>query len=255
MTCTDTPESADIIIRTWNSEASIRSCIESALSLATGGRIIIIDHYSNDNTVGIATEYGAEVHNEDMGLGYATRLGIELCFSEYALFIDSDVTVIYKEFYRKAIEILKDSSIGAVVGQARGHPFRFGIPLSLTLMPTRIAKEIHFIDNVAGRETYYIQRYMRKRKLKIRYINDAIIHNSTHRGTRYWPEWQGAWIRTTAGWNPREIAYSLLVVFLMLSNSKSLKNFLYFPFFQAKLLHGFLRPNHWMRSQSPENHP
>lgn len=48
------------IILTRNEEANIKRCIESIRSLVK--RIIVVDSYSDDNTIDIAKKLGAEVY-------------------------------------------------------------------------------------------------------------------------------------------------------------------------------------------------
>jgi len=58
------------IILTKNEEKNIRACIESIKDLVC--RIIVVDSYSDDNTVQIAREYGAEVI-QNKWINYATQ--------------------------------------------------------------------------------------------------------------------------------------------------------------------------------------
>lgn len=241
----DSLQPVDVIVRTKNSGPTLRECLQSATENLPVRKLIVIDNYSGDNTLEIASSFNAEIHRENTGLGFATRLGIETASSELIVFLDSDAVITDRKFLEKALMLLHDHTVGAVVGQAENHVFSYGLPLSLTVMPLRIAREIKFDDRAMGRETYFMQDYMRSRKLKVRYLSNSITHNSTHRSNRFWPEWQGAWIRNTSGLKPREVIYSMLVVFLMLSNSKSVRNFLYIPIFQAKIIRGMIHPLYW----------
>ncbi len=245
MHSSDTVKSVDVIVRTRNSGASLRQCLESASRSLPVRKFIVVDNHSSDDTVEIASGYGAEIYPENTGLGYATTLGISKAVTENIVFLDSDVLMRDPLFYHKASAILKERKVGAVVGQAIGHKLLYGLPLSLTVMPIKIASKISIDPRVMGRETYFMQKYLRDNGYKVRYLPDAMVHNSTHRSNRHWPEWQGAWVRNTSGMRPRELAYSMLVIFLMLSNSRKVRNFLYIPIFQAKLMRGFVHPLYW----------
>ncbi len=245
MQSSDLKNSVDVIVRTRNSGGSLRQCLESASRLLPVHKFVVVDNHSSDDTVKIASDYGADIHQEKTGLGYATTLGINASVTENIVFLDSDVIMKDSQFYHKASAILKENKVGAVVGQAVGHNLLYGLPLSLTVMPIEIASKISIDTLVMSRENYFMQKYLRDNGYKVRYLPDAMVHNSTHRSNKHWPEWQGAWVRNTSGMRPRELAYSMLVVFLMLSNSRKVRNFLYIPIFQAKLVRGFVHPLYW----------
>ena len=238
-------EGVDVIVRTFNSDRYLEQCLSSARNFLPVNRLLIVDHNSTDRTVEIAKRYGAEIYEEDVGLGFATSKAIEMARTEYLIFLDSDVTIKRRDFMREACRLMSKKNTCAVVGSAKGHIFHYGLPLGLTLMPLDHVKTISIPATIESRETFFMQRKFRESRLKVRYVRDSMEHNSAYRSYRYWPEWQGAHIRITAGVNPKEILYSLLVVFLMLSNTKKLRNILYTPVFQTKLLNGFLNPARW----------
>ena len=235
----------DVIVRTRNSGSSLRNCLQAAADLLPVRKFIIIDRYSKDETRQIAAEFDSIIKSENTGLGFATKLGIESAETPNIIFLDSDVTIIDANFYSESQYLLKEEGVGAVVGQARGHIFRYGLPLGLTMMPLQIARKIKFMESADSRETYYIQQFFRSNKLKVKYVNNSMLHHSEHRSDSHWPEWQGAWVRITSGLNLREVIYSLLVVFLMLTNSRKIRNFLFIPVFQAKILRGYIHPYYW----------
>jgi glycosyltransferase involved in cell wall biosynthesis len=235
----------DIVIRTYNSEKYLSKCIASAISLIPVNRIIIIDHFSSDRTVGIAESFGAEIYQEDKGLGYATTLGASLTCTKYTLFLDSDVIITGKNFYERAIEKLEDGGAAAVVGAEESHPFLYGLPLGLTLFRSEFIKNVSIPDGIKGRETYFIQRAVSRSKLKVRYVEDSMIHDSIYRSHSNWPEWQGAQVRYSAGVSLHQLAYSFVVILLMHMNSKKPRNILYTPVFYIRLLRGFFSPLRW----------
>ena len=235
----------DVVIRTKNSERGIGKCLASIRRLIPDADIIVIDGKSTDNTVRIAESFASKIIYEDKGLSFATGIAGKVSTKDFILFIDSDVELINDKFPEIALNLFKKFKTGAVVGNSLHFPFNYGLPLGLTMIKRHTLNSIDFPENVKGRETYYIQSYLRKQKLKVRYVNDSMIHTSYSREYRYWPEWQGAYVRLTAESILREYLYSLLVVFLMLTNSRNIKNFLYIPVYWIRLTRGFVKPHKW----------
>ncbi len=245
----------DVIVRTFNSESTIASCLASVKSLLPVNRLIVVDHHSTDGTLDTAKMFDCQVYLEDEGLGKATTLGIAQSSTDTILFIDSDITVKRADFVNLAREYLKNQKVGCVVGTSIGNNFSYGLPLGMAMFRRSDISGVKIPGNVMSRETYFIQRYFREKGLKVKYIPDSNVHNALSREYRNWPEWQGSWVRLTSGLNPREVVYSLMVAFLLLSNSRNIKNFFYIPIFQLKLLRGFLQPERWSRSFRAGNQP
>lgn len=242
----DQPEpNVDVIIRTFNSARTLEHCMKSILENIPRRKIIVVDHNSTDSTADIAREYGADIVTEDVGLGYATTLGISHSATDYILFVDSDIKIIRNDFLHEALVKLNAGKTGAVVGTAKGHPFLYGLPLGLTLFRRKDITGLKIPAETQGSETYHIRMEVRRRRMKVKYVKDAMIHNSVYRTFRYWPEWQGSQVRINSGIDPRELLYSFLVIFLILSNSKSLRNISYFPVFILKFLIGYSNPARW----------
>lgn len=241
----------DVLVSTYNSAATLRDCLASARRFLPLHRLIVVDHQSTDGTPSIAREFGAEVHSEDVGLGYSRTLALQLAETEKVLFLDGDVTIDRPDFWGRAHNSFREPRTGAVVGNALGHPFVYGLPMGLTVLPLAWARRVSVPSNIQGRETYYFQRQMRKDRLRVRYVTDAMHHRSQYRG-RYWPEWQGAQTRIAAGWSAREVAYSALVILLMHLNSRRVGNVAYSPVFFAKFLRGYAAPQRW---RTLERHP
>lgn len=234
----------DVLVRTFNSAASLEACLRSARASLPVERLLVVDRESTDETRTIALRFGAEFYPEDVGLGRATRLAIEKATSEYVVFLDSDVTVRRTDFCSLAIEKLSDPRVAAVVGGASGHRFLYGLPLSLTVFRRSWIADVAIPSEAQGRETYYIQRALRRGHRRVVYVPDAMEHRSVYR-TRNWPEWQGAQTRLAAGMSARELVYSAMVILLIHMNSKRAKDLVYTPVFFGKFLRGFLSPARW----------
>jgi glycosyltransferase involved in cell wall biosynthesis len=235
----------DVLIRTFNSADTIADCLQSVVKFIPIRKIIVVDHNSTDGTPEIASRFGAEVHSEETGLGFATKLLISRAETEYILFVDGDITVTNADFFERAAGLFNDPRTGAVVGCAVGHDFLYGIPLGLTMLPLDLARKIKMPDVIQGRETFYFEEILADYSKKVRYIRDAMVHRSTYRKYRYWPEWQGAQIRYTPSRHFSQLLRAIFVVYMMHLNSKSAKNFLYSPIYYVKIVSGFLNPEKW----------
>src|SRR5271170_2222401 len=236
--------SVDVLVATYNSARDLDPCLEAVRAFLPVGRLIVVDRHSTDGTAEIARRYGAEVHLEDVGLGYARTLALSLASSDLVLFVDGDVILRRSDFYAHALAEIRRPGVGAVVGTAVGHRFLYGLPLGLTLLRRTWATEVPIPPAAQGAETYYLRRALRAQHLKVRYVPNAMEHRSVYR-VRNWPEWQGAQLRRAAGFDPGELTYAFEVVLLIHLNSQKLRNVLYTPIFWMKLVRGFLDPDRW----------
>lgn len=237
----------DVLVATSDSAATLGRALRSIRAHVAVRRLIVVDRPGSDDTVAIARRFGAEVHSEAEGLGKARNLALSSAETEPVLFVDSDVEIVRGDFYPRALEEFGRPGTAAVVGMSVGHRFRYGLPLGLTLIGRRWALGAAIPDRALGRETYYLQRAARRDGLIVRYVPDAMVHYGTYRAVPSWPEFQGAAIRRSSGWNPRELAYAFVVVALMHMNSGRPRHLLYTPVFWLKLARGFLSPDRWER--------
>jgi glycosyltransferase involved in cell wall biosynthesis len=233
----------DVLVSTFNSGRYLEECLRSARAYLPVRRLIVVDHESTDDTRAIAERSGAEVHLENVGLGYSRTLALTLASTELVVMLDSDVVVRSPEFFPRAVARLRDPMNGAVVGMSMGHRFCYGLPFSLALLPRAWAQSVAVPPWVNARETYYFQERLRKDQRRVAYVLDAMEHRSLYRGHK--AEWEGANTRLVAGWDPRQLAYAAVVSTLIQMNSRRPRNIVYTPIFYAKFLRGFLRPDRW----------
>ncbi|MGI0067452.1 MAG: glycosyltransferase family 2 protein [Thermoplasmata archaeon] len=238
------PAGVDVLVRTFNSARTLEAALASARRYLPVHRLIVIDRASTDGTPEIVRRYGGELYVDEQGIGRATTRAVELAETRLVLFLDSDVTIVRADFYPEATRAISHPRVGAVVGTPIGHPFLYGLPLGLTLLPRTWAREVAIPPDAQGEETYYIRRALRRSRRRIAYVPDAIHHTSPYRG-RHWPEWQGAQLRRAAGWSVSELTYSFFVILMIHANSRSARNLAYTPIFYLKLLRGFLDPHRW----------
>jgi glycosyltransferase involved in cell wall biosynthesis len=237
----------DVLVATYESARTLGASLAAVRSCVSVHHLIVVDRASADGSAEIARSFGAVVLEDRTGLGRARNLALDHADTDPVLFVDSDVVLVRPDFYARALEQYARPRTAAVVGMAEGHLFRYGLPLGATLVGRRWAREAAIPDDAQGRETYYLQRAARRQGLVTRYVSDAMRHDGTYRAARHWPEFQGAAIRRTSGWNPRELAYAAVVVVLMHLNSRKVENVAYSPVFYLKLLRGFLDPARWAR--------
>lgn len=81
----------DYIIPTFNSAATLETCLRSIEAFGKPGKIIIIDNFSSDHTNSIAASHNCEIHLKACGIGPARRLGAKLAGTDRIAFVDSDV--------------------------------------------------------------------------------------------------------------------------------------------------------------------
>jgi glycosyltransferase involved in cell wall biosynthesis len=241
------PPPVDVLVATYGSARTVRRTLDSVRRWVPVHCLIVVDRPSRDGTVEIAHEFGARVLDDDVGLGSARNRALREADTDPVLFVDSDVEIVRPDFYAEAAALFARPGTAAVVGNAVGHPFRYGLPLGLTLIGRRWSLDAGIPDRAQGRETYYLQRKVRRDRRRVRYVADAMVHAGTYRRDPNWPEFQGASIRSSSGWDPREVAYAGVVVLLMHANSRRVGNVLYSPVFYGKLLRGYLDPDRWGR--------
>lgn len=237
----------DVLVATYESGATLSACLASARQHLPVARIIVVDRASQDSTRADARAAGAEVYNDTVGLGRARNLALRQATTDPVLFLDSDVVISRPDFYPLALEEYRRPRTGAVVGMSEGHRFRYGLPLGLTLIGRAWALSAGIPDGVQGRETYFLQRAVRRDHLQVRYVPEAMRHFGTYRRAPRWPEFQGASMRRAAGASARELLYAAGVVTLMHLNSGRIRNVLYSPIFYGRLIRGFVDPARWER--------
>ena len=74
----------DVLIRTYNSEKTIRDCLKAVYAQSTPpARVVVLDSGSTDATLSIASEFPVEIHpyppNEKFHYSRSLNLGIEKC--------------------------------------------------------------------------------------------------------------------------------------------------------------------------------
>ena len=80
------------VILTYNEESHIERCISSINDVCR--KIIVVDSFSEDNTLGIASKYGADIYQNEWNGSYSAQFNwaLENCKidSDWVLRIDAD---------------------------------------------------------------------------------------------------------------------------------------------------------------------
>ena len=109
----------DVVIITKNSERMLNQCLKAVYENVPVNRLIIVDGYSTDNTLGIARrfqkKYGNVLVIQDNGTrATARQKGIAQVKTEWFMFVDSDA-VLCKNWFQKAEKYVGEN-VGAVWG-------------------------------------------------------------------------------------------------------------------------------------------
>ena len=94
----------NIVIATYNSEATLNPCLESirAVFAAATCNVVLIDGASTDNTLGIAEEFAdilsVVVSEPDSGVYEAWNKGLAYCSHPWVMFLGSDDYICPTEF-------------------------------------------------------------------------------------------------------------------------------------------------------------
>ena len=112
-------DAVDVVLLTKNSDRKLKECLESVYKNVPVARLIVIDGYSTDKTLGILEGFNSRFHNVKIILDKGNRAtarqkGIAEVATEWFLFVDSDV-VLCNGWFTKAQEYVADD-VGAIWG-------------------------------------------------------------------------------------------------------------------------------------------
>lgn len=94
----DIHPTTSIIIVTYNSEASIRMCLDSVLeNTRAAATVVVVDNASTDNTRAILAEYGKRIttilNDENLGFSAACNQGINATDGDFVVLLNPDTLV------------------------------------------------------------------------------------------------------------------------------------------------------------------
>lgn len=104
-----------VIIPTYNSEKTIRQCLQSIKNQTYKNlEIIVVDRHSKDKTVQIAEQFNVKLLYVTQERSYAKNFAAKSANGDFLLFIDSDMTLaskVIEECVNKCIETKSDAAI------------------------------------------------------------------------------------------------------------------------------------------------
>lgn len=209
----------DVAVMTYNSGRFLDECLTSIENSIPVKKLIIVDHYSEDNTVSIAKKHGAEIHSENVGLGYARQLAIKLVETNAFMFVDSDVILPEDNWFKKMSSMLKpEDRIGAVVGSipTRNVSLKFkqkydawwwkilpsfqkkiGLMCLATLFWKSAIEKIKIPKNLGAREDKWIELYLERNGWTFKVVEINGVHYFDHDINK--GSWSGAGERKLYG--------------------------------------------------------
>lgn len=114
-----------IVIVTYNSKKTIRSCIDSVLKYTPGCEIIVVDNASKDNTAQLVKRYKQKVmlvkSNTNLGFSKGNNLGVRYAACEYLVFLNPD-TEVEEEAFTKIKDVLEKNKGFGLVGPRLIYP-------------------------------------------------------------------------------------------------------------------------------------
>lgn len=183
-----------IIIPTFNSERTIKLCLES-IRRQTYPNIetIIVDEFSKDQTAGIAKKY-ATIYSVKGERSVARNFGIEKAHGDYVLVIDSDMELspsVVEECVSQAKDydaiIIPEVSVGegfwtkCRILERRcywGESWGDEVIEAARFFPKKLVQEIGGYDPaIVGAEDWDLHQRVRKAGYKIGRVKSQIIHH------------------------------------------------------------------------------
>lgn len=105
----------DVAVCTYQSERYLEECLTSVEKAVPINKLIVVDHYSTDNTINIAKRHNATILLENVGVGYARQIAIDHVSTPVFLFVDSDVVFHSYDWFSTALSLIDgERKIGAV---------------------------------------------------------------------------------------------------------------------------------------------
>lgn len=109
-----------VLVHTLNEEKNIRNCLET---VKWADEIVIVDMYSDDKTVEIASEYTDKIfYHERMGYADPARqFGLEKASNEWVLILDADELVPLK--LKRRLETIVKEDLGDIISIPHNNYF------------------------------------------------------------------------------------------------------------------------------------
>ena len=179
-----------VIIPTYNSERTIKQCLESIKNQTYQKiEIIVVDEYSRDKTRKIAKKY-ARVYSRRGERSIARNFGIEKAKGKYVLVIDSDMELT-SAVIKECVDVAEKNDVIVIPEISVGEGFwadcrkierscYYGDDVieAARFFPKKLILGLGGYDpNIVGAEDWDIHQKIRKKGYNIRRIKSHIIHH------------------------------------------------------------------------------
>lgn len=149
-----------VIIPALNEEKTIGSVVKFCQAEPLVSQVIVVDDKSEDNTVAIATEYGAKVIiSESRGKGISMKEGIQLAVNELIVFLDADIDPYPEGTIEKLTAPLLQDEADFVKGEFARNAGRVTELVAKPLLNILFPGLVHFSQPlsgmIAGKKTYF----------------------------------------------------------------------------------------------------
>jgi len=183
-----------IVIRNKN-EAS---ALENILSIITKvyfddyKEIIIVDNYSTDNSIAVATKYKCRViYIENFSYGRATNLGIEMAVSRYVLLLSSHAVPIGNSFFKNTFDALSSFEnvagiryVNSIENYKRAiknsfvvtEPLKHGLMTGCALVSKKVWKQFKFDEELPFSEDKEWSERVVKNGFQILDLNETFFY-------------------------------------------------------------------------------
>lgn len=109
-----------IIIVTYNSELTIKQCLESLLKFSPASQIVIVDNFSKDKTREIIKSFkiGVKLIESGLNLGFAKacNLAEKEATGDYLVFLNPDTVILEAGSLERLVKALEDNQQLGLVG-------------------------------------------------------------------------------------------------------------------------------------------
>jgi len=103
-----------IIIPTYNSGTTLAECLKSVHGQSYPFyEVIVVDNFSNDDTLKTAKEFGAKIIQQKCNPALARNIGIVISTGKYILFLDSD-QILSPSVVEECVKKCKNRKVGMV---------------------------------------------------------------------------------------------------------------------------------------------
>ncbi|MBS7250441.1 MAG: glycosyltransferase family 2 protein [Candidatus Freyarchaeota archaeon] len=232
-------EKLDVVVCTYQSGKYLDECLTSIKQYVPVNNLIVVDHYSTDDTLKIAGKHGAQILLENVSLGHARQIGMNTVSTRLFLFVDSDAVLSGNEWLNRACEMLnRDDRLGAVVLDVPTRTRRLepkvkydnwwrkftsqsknvGFFCIVTLLKKEALKRIRIPSNLSSGEDKYIGLYLNKNGWKYYVMKtEESVHYCDHGSMK--SLWEGAGDRKLFG---LRLLPSILIRKILLAPVKAL---------------------------------